>query len=116
MEIPQRPPWTSQAKCLGSRPELFYPDRGGLSYDIARQAKAVCNGDDGNPICPVRQECLDFALVNGEKFGVWGGKSERERNRLRSLYVVRLNAGSTGDHKEDDWEPETVRRRQKIRL
>jgi WhiB family redox-sensing transcriptional regulator len=37
----------------------------------------VCRG------CEVRQQCLDYALANGEKFGIWGGLSERERRRLR---------------------------------
>ncbi|MEY3132868.1 MAG: hypothetical protein RLZ29_1205, partial [Actinomycetota bacterium] len=31
----------------------------------------------------VREQCLEYALANGEKFGIWGGLSERERRRLR---------------------------------
>jgi WhiB family redox-sensing transcriptional regulator len=31
----------------------------------------------------VREDCLEFALQNGEKFGIWGGLSERERRRIR---------------------------------
>ena len=42
-----------------------------------REAKEVCRG------CVVREECLEFALQNGEKFGIWGGLSERERRRIR---------------------------------
>ena len=66
-------PWADQANCLGVNPDLFFPERG---QDTAA-AKAVCAG------CVVSAECLEYALDAGEKFGVWGGKSERERRRLR---------------------------------
>ena len=66
--------WRSDAACLGVDPDLFFPERGG----DGRGAKAVCAE------CPVTAECLDFALINSEKFGIWGGKSERERGRIRS--------------------------------
>jgi WhiB family redox-sensing transcriptional regulator len=42
-----------------------------------REAKRVCGG------CAVRSECLEAALANDERFGIWGGLSERERRRLR---------------------------------
>ena len=61
------------AECAGLDPALFHPDRGASVDD----AKAVCMS------CPVRVECLEFALQNVEKFGIWGGTSERERRRLR---------------------------------
>jgi WhiB family redox-sensing transcriptional regulator len=66
--------WVVQASCLGCDPELFYPGRG----ESCREAKAVCAG------CPVRVECLEYALETGEKLGIWGGASERERRRLRA--------------------------------
>lgn len=65
--------WMDQAACSGADPDLFFPERG----DPTAEAKAVCRA------CPVRQQCLDHALANREKFGVWGGMSERERRRLR---------------------------------
>ncbi|NQW68122.1 MAG: WhiB family transcriptional regulator [Acidimicrobiaceae bacterium] len=65
--------WQDQANCLGVDPDLFFPERGAST----REAKEVCRG------CEVRQQCLDYALANGEKFGIWGGLSERERRRLR---------------------------------
>ncbi len=65
--------WKKKANCLGIDPELFYPERGVSSSN----AKSVCNG------CVVKKECLEFALRNGEKFGIWGGLSERERRILR---------------------------------
>lgn len=65
--------WQDQANCLGVDPDLFFPERGAST----REAKEVCRG------CVVRNDCLEFALENGEKFGIWGGLSERERRRLR---------------------------------
>lgn len=65
--------WQDAANCLGVDPDLFFPERGAST----REAKEVCKG------CVVRGECLEYALANGEKFGIWGGLSERERRRLR---------------------------------
>ncbi len=70
---PDETPWRKEANCRGLDPDLFYPERGVST----REAKEVCRG------CVVREECLEFALANGEKFGIWGGKSERERRRIR---------------------------------
>lgn len=61
------------AACRGVDPDLFFPDRG----ESLEPAKRVCRG------CPVQVACLDHALAGNEKFGVWGGTSERERRRLR---------------------------------
>ena len=65
--------WQRQANCMGVDPDLFFPERGGST----REAKEVCRG------CVVREDCLEYALANGEKFGIWGGMSERERRRVR---------------------------------
>ena len=65
--------WQDMANCLGVDPDLFFPERGAST----REAKEVCRG------CVVREDCLEYALVNGEKFGIWGGMSERERRRIR---------------------------------
>ena len=65
--------WQDYANCLGVDPDLFFPERGAST----REAKEVCRG------CIVRADCLEFALANGEKFGIWGGMSERERRRIR---------------------------------
>ena len=65
--------WQDQANCLGVDPDLFFPERGAST----REAKEVCKG------CVVRGDFLEYALANGEKFGIWGGLSERERRRLR---------------------------------
>lgn len=65
--------WQDYANCLGVDPDLFFPERGAST----REAKEVCRG------CVVREDCLEYALQNGEKFGIWGGMSERERRRIR---------------------------------
>lgn len=68
-------PWVRAARCakleLPSR--LFFPERG-ESISLAVQCCARCS---------VRRECLDYALRTNEKFGIWGGTSERERRRMR---------------------------------
>ncbi|WP_122820061.1 WhiB family transcriptional regulator [Varibaculum vaginae] len=65
--------WQEQALCAQTDPEAFFPEKGGST----REAKAVCE------LCEVRDECLSYALENDERFGIWGGLSERERRRLR---------------------------------
>jgi len=64
--------WRQRAACRGVDPDIFYP----VSDDDAEEAKAVCG------ICPVREACLEYALANRERDGVWGGATERERRRL----------------------------------
>jgi WhiB family transcriptional regulator, redox-sensing transcriptional regulator len=76
--------WQERANCLGVDPDLFFPERGAST----REAKAVCRG------CEVRLECLEYALSHGEKFGIWGGLSERERRRVRrERALARRRAG-----------------------
>lgn len=67
------PKFTGPALCAEVDSELFFPEKGGSTKD----AKKLCG------LCDVRQQCLDFAVDNDERFGVWGGLSERERRRLR---------------------------------
>lgn len=66
-------PWAADALCRQTDPEAFFPEKGGS----VREAKQVCLS------CDVREPCLDYALANGERYGIWGGLSERERNRIR---------------------------------
>lgn len=68
------------AACMGS-PDDFFPERGTAQIS-ARDAKKVCNGEAGGPVCPIRERCLEYALERKERFGIWGGKSERERARI----------------------------------
>lgn len=66
-------PWAKEAKCLAADPETFFPEKGGST----REAKKIC------ALCPVTDECLAYALEHDERFGIWGGLSERERRRLK---------------------------------
>ncbi|WP_442929177.1 WhiB family transcriptional regulator [Modestobacter sp. VKM Ac-2985] len=65
--------WQERALCAETDPEAFFPEKGGST----REAKKICTG------CEVRAECLEYALTMDERFGIWGGLSERERRRLR---------------------------------
>ena len=65
--------WQDQALCAQTDPEAFFPEKGGST----REAKKICLG------CEVRSECLEYALAHDERFGIWGGLSERERRRLK---------------------------------
>lgn len=69
------------ALCAETDPDLFYPEKGGSTRD----AKATCMR------CEVRDSCLQAALDNGERFGIWGGLSERERRAL--THAARDNQG-----------------------
>lgn len=64
--------WHRDAACVGLGDE-FYPDWGCST----RTAKRICTG------CPVRRECLAYALASGERWGIWGGASERDRRRMK---------------------------------
>jgi WhiB family redox-sensing transcriptional regulator len=64
--------WRQRAACRGVDPDIFYP----VSEEDADEAKGICFA------CPVRQACLEYALVNRERDGVWGGATERERRRM----------------------------------
>jgi len=66
-------PLPMPALCAETDPEAFFPEKGGS----ARPAKAVCRD------CPVRAECLQYALDHHEYWGIWGGLSYQERRRLR---------------------------------
>jgi len=65
--------WQERALCAQTDPEAFFPEKGGST----REAKRICQG------CEVKDECLEYALANDERFGIWGGLSERERRRLK---------------------------------
>ena len=66
--------WQTRGECNGAPQEIFFTERG----ETKKRALSYCN------VCPVRQECLDYALDNDERFGIWGGKSERQRRAIRA--------------------------------
>lgn len=73
--------WMVGAPCAETDPEAYFPEKGGTTRD----AKRVCGG------CDIRSRCLQYALDRDERFGVWGGLSERERRRLKRGEVVPFN-------------------------
>lgn len=70
---PEDEEWQEKALCAQTDPEAFFPEKGGST----REAKRICQG------CEVKGECLEYALAHDERFGIWGGLSERERRRLK---------------------------------
>jgi WhiB family redox-sensing transcriptional regulator len=73
----EEPEWQDRALCAQTDPEAFFPEKGGST----REAKRICQG------CDVRAECLEYALAHDERFGIWGGLSERERRKLKKRAV-----------------------------
>jgi WhiB family redox-sensing transcriptional regulator len=75
--------WRKHALCRDTDPDLFFPvgTTGQALIQIDR-AKQVCNQ------CPVKTDCLDFALETNQDSGIWGGTSEEERRKLRREYVA----------------------------
>ena len=83
-EINNRYAWQAHANCRRADQDLFFPKRGASN----RKVKAMCAA------CVVREQCLEFALTRGEKFGIWGGMSERERRRLRRQRALARKAAA----------------------
>jgi WhiB family redox-sensing transcriptional regulator len=75
--LPPELAWQERALCAQTDPEAFFPEKGGST----REAKRVCL------TCDVRDECLEYALGHDERFGIWGGLSERERRKLKKRAV-----------------------------
>ncbi|NUO57269.1 MAG: WhiB family transcriptional regulator [Hamadaea sp.] len=74
MKVLTAPDWTADALCAQVDNDVFFPEKGGST----REAKSVCAR------CSVSAECLDYALANDERFGIWGGLSERELRKIKS--------------------------------
>lgn len=73
--------WTAAALCSQTDPELFFPEKGGST----KMAKQICES------CSVKVECLEYAIEHDERFGVWGGYSERERRRIKRGQKLELS-------------------------
>lgn len=72
IQVPDEP-WVDDALCSQTDPEAFFPEKGGSTA----YAKRICG------MCSASEECLRYALDHDERFGVWGGTSERERRALK---------------------------------
>lgn len=73
--MPKLPEWIADAPCSQADPELFFPEAHESRANVAL-AKRVCAA------CPVRQECLEWALDRGEKFGIYGGLTSTQRRKV----------------------------------
>lgn len=78
--------WRDDAVCAQADPEAFFPEK--ASSSSSAPAKQLCG------TCPVRADCLAYALVRNERFGIWGGFTERER---RTLARHRNQSAAAGD-------------------
>ena len=67
---------TGSPSCQQSDPEAWFPE-GGSTSSHRNSAVIMCKA------CPVQQLCLQYALINNEQYGIWGGVNTRERNRMR---------------------------------
>ena len=65
--------WNADARCADTDPEIFFPS----ADSPATEARAICWN------CPVRDDCLAYALDADEEYGIWGGLDPRERQNLR---------------------------------
>jgi WhiB family transcriptional regulator, redox-sensing transcriptional regulator len=65
--------WPERAACQDKNPEIWYPPPGSHGHD----AKRICDN------CKVESECLTYALVRPENYGIWGGLTEHQREELR---------------------------------
>lgn len=65
--------WVHRAACKDTDTSVFYQPQG----NHADEAKKICAK------CPVRKECLDYAIHNCERFGIWGGLSTNERKQYK---------------------------------
>ena len=75
--------WQEAASCRQHEPDLFFPiGSTGPAVDQISVAKAICTA------CPVREECLTYALESNQEAGIWGGYAEDERRRLRKRWLA----------------------------
>lgn len=71
--ITEERPWAAFAVCRDRDPDAFFP----VTPEGEREAIRVCHG------CPVRMDCLEFAIESRVRFGIWGGMTEKQRQALR---------------------------------
>ncbi len=74
-----------EASCRKFRPTRDHDDFFGDGTGKETEAKHICNGTYTGRVCPIREQCLQFALVNNEHYGVWGGLRALERAYIRKF-------------------------------
>lgn len=71
--ITEERPWAAFSACRDHDPDTFFP----VTTETEREAIRICHG------CPVRMDCLEFALEARVRFGIWGGLTEKQRRSLK---------------------------------
>ena len=89
--------WRDRAACAGMDSEVFFTEEtggltGGLVVMVGESATEVCGR------CPVAGECLEYAVETNQPFGIWGGKTELQRRRLRSRWLQRSSSDQPGEY------------------
>lgn len=80
--------WRAEALCAGQPQEMFFPED---KKDVSKEARQMCAE------CPVKEECLAFAIRTGEKHGLWGGLSPKKRRPLRKAYLLSIGETETSN-------------------
>jgi hypothetical protein len=83
------PAWHARAGCAGHDWTMWFPPETGNSA-AAFKAKVICRTE-----CPVTAECLQFAMDNHEKHGIWGGLGEKQRRDLRRAHTINVREHGT---------------------
>lgn len=99
MAIPFRRPatkddssWRDDAACRNADPDLLFPvGTTGDAIEDTEAAIALCRR------CPVREQCLEYAMVTNQRDGIWGAMSEEDRRRMRSAWVAARRLRDTGE-------------------
>lgn len=90
LRLRRPPPDWEQGICYGAADppddDPWFDNREFGYKDETGWARDVCNGDITGQPCPIREQCLLFALVNNELGGVWGGVSEADRKAMRRMW------------------------------
>jgi WhiB family redox-sensing transcriptional regulator len=73
--------WKSRAACSGYPNSLFFPSTDDIESQVER-AVAICQ------VCPVTEECLEYAFETNQRAGIWGGTTEEERKSLRRKWLA----------------------------
>lgn len=73
--------WRASAACAGLPHAIFFPV-GEVTEEVVSNAKAICS------LCPVAEECLEFALETNQRAGIWGGTAEEDRRALRRKWLA----------------------------
>lgn len=74
--------WRARAACSGYPNTLFFPATDAADEAAVDRAKSVCD------VCPVTNDCLEYALETNQRSGIWGGTSEKERKSLRRRWLA----------------------------